>query len=64
MKRWMRFGLAIVAGYGAVAFLGLVAKGIIEAVSDVTYELHWLTTMPLLALVFAYVGLRNWRQPG
>lgn len=56
---WPRLGLAIAVGYVAVAAIGLAAKRVIEANSSVVYELHWFTTMPALALLFAYAYLRR-----
>lgn len=49
---------AYALGYAAVAVLGLLAKLVIEGTTDTRYELHWFTTMPVLAALFAYVGLR------
>jgi len=51
-----------VLGYAAVALLGSISKLVIEAVSDVGNELHWLTTMPFIALVFAFFIYRRWTR--
>ena len=62
MNRLARWALAYVAGYALVAVLGLLAKWLIESVSSVVYELHWFSTMPFIALLFAYVIQKRWAE--
>lgn len=48
-----------------VPAVALAAKAVIEALTSLTYTIHWLETVPLLVGLFAFVlnGAWNRRDP-
>lgn len=57
-----RAAAALVVGYVAVGVLGLAAKTVIESTSSATYTIHWIETVPLLALAFAWIVHGEWNR--
>ncbi len=53
-----RTGLAFVASLSGVPLLALVTKALVEGFMDTTYEIHWFETVPLIILLFTWVGNR------
>lgn len=57
-----RAAVSLTAGVVAVAVIGLVSKTIVESLSAATYEIHWVETVPLLALAFAWIAHGEWNR--
>lgn len=56
-----RWAVAALVGFAVVATLAHAAKWIVESTTDLLYEIHWLETVPLITLLFAFVLQRMWR---
>ncbi len=59
--RWVRWPIALVAGFGAIAVLALVMQQIIQGALGVRWVIHWFETVPFIALLFAYLIDRRLR---
>lgn len=57
-----RAGASLVLGLVAVAAVALLAKVAIEATTDLTYTIHWVRTVPLLAVGFGWVIHGEWNR--
>lgn len=53
-----RTGLAFVAAVILVPVPSIVVKTLVEGLTDMVYEIHWLESVPLIILLFTFVGNR------
>jgi type IV secretory pathway VirB2 component (pilin) len=61
--RWTRrTPLAAILAVVTVVVVGLVAKFAVESSTDLTYELHWTTTMPVLIALLTLVINGEWNK--
>lgn len=49
-------------GFVAVAGVALAAKVAVEATTELTYTIHWLETVPFLAVAFAWIIHGEWNR--
>lgn len=56
-----RTALSLILGAVAVAAVALAAKLLVESLTDLTYTIHWLRTVALLAVAWVIQGELNRR---
>ncbi len=64
---WQRTGLRwLIAGgmaYLLVAGLALATQWVVETMTSATYTIHWLETVPIISLAFAWFIQKWLREP-
>ncbi len=67
LRAWKRHAAArwvvgFLFGYAAVTVVALAREWVIETYWGLEDQPHWFSTMPLLALLIAYLLQKRWRR--